>query len=82
MGLPKDLQYAEPRTLSVNDCVERFKGQPFSQFIRESSLCTTNKDGVGACHGDSGWKLLERKIYFFCQRFSISLINDSLARFI
>lgn len=57
--MPNQLQYAEPQSLTNEDCVSRFKGQDFSQFVRETSLCTVNKDGVGACHGDSGGPLVD-----------------------
>lgn len=59
MSLPNILQYAESRSLSYKDCVDRFKGEEYAQFIRETSLCSSNEKGVGACHGDSGGPLVD-----------------------
>lgn len=57
LTLPYSLQYTETRTLSLNECKSSFKGQDFSRFLYDSTICALKKEGVGACHGDSGTKI-------------------------
>lgn len=51
------LQFTEPHTISHDDCVDDFSllpNLPLAKMVRDTMVCTTNAEGVGACQGDSG----------------------------
>lgn len=57
--MPNILQYAEPRTISLASCIERFRklDERYLKNIHKHSLCTINEKGVSVCNGDSGGPL-------------------------
>lgn len=52
--LPDVLQFTKPKTISIEECRQRFRGSPALTNIYWSILCTINVKNAGACKGDSG----------------------------